>query len=88
MSIADELKTENTMDEVFEACPSFREKVKNGIKTYGRHCILHVTHISHINDSDIPERLTNAVAKWAKSEGLNVEYSTNTYGVGKLVLTL
>ena len=88
MSLADELKQENTMADVFAAVPDFRNRVKSSIKTYGRASILHGTHINRINYDGIPERYVRAVDQWARTEGLRVEYAHNSYGVGLLRLSV
>ena len=88
MSIAEELKKENTMADVFAARPNFREHVASDIKSYGRCSILHGNHICQIGTDAIPERYVRAVVGWAESEGLSVEYGYNTYGVGVLRLSI
>ena len=86
-TLAEQLR--NEMPDIHKEMPWLRESVYNNIKYYGEYNIICDTHVSYISERfAVPSKYWIPIEEWAKSEGLRVYASYNSYGVKNLCISL
>ena len=88
MSLADELRSQISMNDIFKAIPNLKNDISMSIRGMGEYSIICGSHIDRIKSSAIPLKYKSVFENWARNEGFVVRNSYNGYGVMYIDLTL